>query len=167
MRTKVTNTGACIDAYNRCRAATGAATGFLRITLAQYSNLKSLFFTASGTTFMLTPNVQILPRALNELIGGTSHHIYLIINDIGALTGQGFDFINGYTFLERFYRSSTLPSTASVTPLGHSPQQRAINGKRGHAGMLYLSLANERTRRASRCCTKRSCTTMWRCNPKS
>jgi cathepsin E len=78
-------------------------TGLLRITPAQYSNLKSLFFTTGGTTFELTPNAQIWPRALNELIGGTSHDIYLIINDIGTPTGQGLDFINGYTFLERFY----------------------------------------------------------------
>jgi cathepsin E len=103
-RTKVAN--ACTDAFNRYRAATGAvldSTGFLRITPAQYSNLKSLFFTTGGTTFELTPNAQIWPRALNEFINGTSHYIYLIINDIGAPSGQGLDFINGYTFLERFY----------------------------------------------------------------
>jgi cathepsin E len=75
----------------------------LRITPAQYSNLKSLFFTTGGTTFELTPNAQIWPRALNEFIGGTRDHIYLVVNDIGAPSGQGFDFINGYTFLERFY----------------------------------------------------------------
>jgi cathepsin E len=106
MRTNVAN-GACTDAYNRYCAATGAVldstTGLLRITPAQYSKLKSLFFTTGRTTFELTPNAQIWPRVLNELIGGTAHHIYLIISDIGTPTGQGLDFVNGYTFLERFY----------------------------------------------------------------
>jgi cathepsin E len=105
MHTKVAN--ACTDAFNRYRAATGAVldstTGLLRITPAQYSNLNSLFFTTGGTTFELTPNAQIWPRALNELINGTSHYVYLVINDIDAPSGQGLDFINGYTFLERFY----------------------------------------------------------------
>ncbi|KAH9979466.1 acid protease [Lactifluus volemus] len=95
------------DAFNRYRAATGAVldstTGLLRITPAQYSNLKSLFFTTGGTTFELTPNAQIWPRTLNEFIHGTSQYIYLIIGDIGAPSGRGFDFVNGYTFLERFY----------------------------------------------------------------
>jgi cathepsin E len=105
MRTNVAN--ACTDAFNRYRAATGAVldstTGLLRITPAQYSNLKSLFFTIGGTTFELTPNAQIWPRALNEFIHGTSQYIYLIIGDLGAPSGRGFDFVNGYTFLERFY----------------------------------------------------------------
>jgi cathepsin E len=51
----------------------------------------------------LTPNAQIWPRALNEDIGGTSDNIYLVVNDLGSNSGEGLDFINGYTFLERFY----------------------------------------------------------------
>ncbi|KAH9979467.1 aspartic peptidase domain-containing protein [Lactifluus volemus] len=74
------------DAFNRYRAATGAildsTTGLLRITPAQYSNLESLFFTTGGTTFELTQNAQIWPRALNEAIGGTSQYIYLIIKTL-------------------------------------------------------------------------------------
>ncbi|KAI0003733.1 aspartic peptidase A1 [Russula compacta] len=95
------------DAFNRYVAATGAVldstTGLLRITPAQYANLQSLFFTAGGTIFELTANAQIWPRALNTFIGGTAGNIYLIVNSIGSPTGQGLDFINGYTFLERFY----------------------------------------------------------------
>lgn len=95
------------DAFNRYVAATGAVpdstTGLLRITPAQYANLQSLFFKAGGTTFELTANAQIWPRALNTFIGGTAGNIYLIVNSIGSPTGEGFDFINGYTFLERFY----------------------------------------------------------------
>lgn len=29
--------------------------------------------------------------------------MYLVIGDIGANSGSGLDFINGYAFLERFY----------------------------------------------------------------
>jgi cathepsin E len=57
--------------------------------LTRFNNLQSLVFTAGGTS--LSANAQIWPRSLNSLIGGTSGSIYDI------------DFINGYTFLERFY----------------------------------------------------------------
>jgi cathepsin E len=55
------------------------------------------------TAFQLTPNAQIWPRTLNTAIGGVATSIYLVVNDIGTPTGQGLDFIDGYTFLERFY----------------------------------------------------------------
>lgn len=96
-----------LDAFDRYRNATGAVidleTQLLRITPAQFANLKSLFFTIGGSTFELTANAQIWPRALNGFLGGKTDYIYLVVNDIGELTGGGLDFINGYTFLERFY----------------------------------------------------------------
>ena len=95
------------DAFSLYRTATGgvldASTGLLRITSAQFANLKSLFFTIGGTTFEFTANAQIWPRSLNSAIGGTPGSIYLVVNDIGSPTGSGLDFINGYTFSERFY----------------------------------------------------------------
>ncbi|KAF9534255.1 aspartic peptidase A1 [Crepidotus variabilis] len=95
------------DAYNKYVSATGAvldnATGLLQISPSQYSNLQSLFFNIGGTAFELTPNAQIFPRSLNTEIGGSSNSIYLIVADLGADSGQGLDFINGYAFLERFY----------------------------------------------------------------
>ena len=51
----------------------------------------------------MTANAQLWPRSLNSLIGGTASGIYLIVNDIGSDSGSGLDFINGLTFLERFY----------------------------------------------------------------
>ena len=39
----------------------------------------------------------------NSLIGGQDDQIYLVVSDIGTESGQGLDFINGQTFLERFY----------------------------------------------------------------
>jgi cathepsin E len=54
-------------------------------------------------SFGLTPNGQIWPRALNADIGGVAGAIYLIVGDIGNDSGSGLDFINGQTFLERFY----------------------------------------------------------------
>ena len=63
-----------VDAFDPYRHATGTVvepiTKLLRITPAQYANLKSLFFTIGNRTFGLTANAQIWSRLLNELIGG-------------------------------------------------------------------------------------------------
>jgi hypothetical protein len=95
------------NAFNAYKTATGAtldsATGLLKITSAQYSALKTLNFVIGGVTYGLTPNAQIWPRTLNTYIGGSSSSIYLIVNDLGSNSGEGLDFINGFTFLERFY----------------------------------------------------------------
>ncbi|KAG1765088.1 aspartic peptidase domain-containing protein [Suillus occidentalis] len=112
------------DAYTRYQSATGAsvdlATGLLLVSSAQYKALKNLDFHIGSVgyfmsvltplvhhfaqeTYSLTPNAQIWPRSLNTYLGGSSGAIYLIIHDIGTPSGQGFDFINSYTFLERFY----------------------------------------------------------------
>ena len=40
---------------------------------------------------------------LNDQIGGTPDFVYLIVSDLGSNSGQGLDFINGMTFLQRFY----------------------------------------------------------------
>ncbi|KAI0761374.1 aspartic peptidase A1 [Trametes elegans] len=95
------------DAFNKYQKMTGAVpdddTGLLRITQEQYGNLQNLNFNIGGNAYALTPNAQIWPRALNEEIGGTSDAIYLIVADLGSDSGQGLDFINGMSFMERFY----------------------------------------------------------------
>ncbi|KIL59267.1 hypothetical protein M378DRAFT_1015803 [Amanita muscaria Koide BX008] len=95
------------DAFSTYKSLTGgvldANTGLLKITASQYSALKPLNFNVNGVTFPLTANGQIWPRSLNSFIGGTANSIYLIVADIGSPSGQGLDFIDGYTFLERFY----------------------------------------------------------------
>jgi hypothetical protein len=95
------------NAYTKYQSATGATldrtTGLLRITSTQYSALQNLNFNVGSTTYALTPNGQIWPRALNTYIGGSTSYIYLVVNSLGTPSGQGLDFINGYTFLERFY----------------------------------------------------------------
>jgi len=95
------------DAFDLYKSATGAVldgtTGLLRITSAQFANLKTLVFTIGGTAFEFTLNAQIWPRSLNTFIGGSASSIYLVVNDIGTSSGSGLDFINGCTFLERFY----------------------------------------------------------------
>ncbi|KAG6879572.1 hypothetical protein C0992_001399 [Termitomyces sp. T32_za158] len=95
------------DAFARYTSATGAvpdnATGLLRLTSSQFANLQSLFFSINGATFEFTANAQAWPRALNAAIGGTSNNVYLIVGDLGTPSGEGFDFVNGFAFLERFY----------------------------------------------------------------
>ena len=101
-------------------------TGLLKITADQFTNLESLFFHIGDATYEFTPNAQIWPRAvrlpvplliiiccvtftnlgvmqLNTAIGGDADSIYLVTAKLGSPTGEGFDFIDGYTFLERFY----------------------------------------------------------------
>ncbi|KAI0826845.1 acid protease [Trametes gibbosa] len=95
------------DAFQAYQQATGATldneTGLLTLTDAQFKELKSLFFTIGGTSFELTANAQIWPRALNSTIGGEEGKIYLVASDLGSQSGQGLDFINGFAFLQRFY----------------------------------------------------------------
>jgi hypothetical protein len=92
------------DAFKKYAEMTGAkhdeSTGMLSITQAQYSGLSNLDFNIGGTTFSLTPNAQIWPRALNMEIGGSANSIYLIVSNLGYKSGEhGLDFINGYGFL--------------------------------------------------------------------
>ncbi|KAI0634527.1 aspartic peptidase A1 [Trametes polyzona] len=95
------------DAFKRYQKLVGGEpdndTGLLRITAEQYGNLQNLNFIIGDKEYALTPNAQIWPRALNEEIGGTTDGIYLIVADLQSDSGQGLDFINGMSFLERFY----------------------------------------------------------------
>ncbi|KAI0333909.1 aspartic peptidase A1 [Cubamyces sp. BRFM 1775] len=78
-------------------------TNFFRITPAQYTNLQSLFFTIDNVIYEFTANAQIWPRNLNGAIGGSPDYVYLVLGDIGWSSGLGMDFINGMTFIERYY----------------------------------------------------------------
>ncbi|EKM61622.1 uncharacterized protein PHACADRAFT_248326 [Phanerochaete carnosa HHB-10118-sp] len=95
------------DAFQRYQTATGAVlddnTGLLSLTLDQFSSLQSLSYVIGGVTFEFTANAQIWPRALNDAIGGDDQHVFLVVSDIGSNSGSGLDFINGMTWIERFY----------------------------------------------------------------
>ncbi|THH26973.1 hypothetical protein EUX98_g7218 [Antrodiella citrinella] len=94
------------DAFAQYQTLTGgvsSATGLLQISSAQFSALKSLFFTINNVDYEFTADAQIWPRALNSAIGGDAGDIFLIVADIGTDSGSGLDIINGFTFLERFY----------------------------------------------------------------
>ncbi|KAF5366346.1 hypothetical protein D9757_011466 [Collybiopsis confluens] len=98
------------NSFNSYIKATGAVfdddTGLYKLTTAQFSALKNLNFVIGGVAYSLTPNAQIFPRSLNTEIGGSASSIYLIVSDLGeslCAAEAGFDFINGYAFLERFY----------------------------------------------------------------
>ncbi|KAG1861932.1 aspartic peptidase domain-containing protein [Suillus tomentosus] len=95
------------NAFSTYQAVTGGVldqtTGLLTITSSQYAKLQSLTFIIGDRAYDLTPNAQIWPRSLNTYLGGSSGNIYLIVADIGADSGSGLDFVNGYTFLQRHY----------------------------------------------------------------
>ncbi|KAI0327436.1 acid protease [Cubamyces sp. BRFM 1775] len=108
----ITDTGTTLvliasDALAAYQQATGAvsdsATGLLKITQEQFDSLESLFFHIGDNTYEFTANAQIWPRALNTAIGGDADGIYLIVADLGTDSGEGLDFIDGFSFLERFY----------------------------------------------------------------
>ena len=40
---------------------------------------------------------------LNTAIGGDDDSVYLVVGDLGSNTGEGLDFVDGFTFLQRFY----------------------------------------------------------------
>jgi hypothetical protein len=111
------------DAFQNYKEETGAvvdaATTLLRITPDQFSRLQSLSFNTGGSSFELTPNAQLWPRALNTDIGGVAANIYLIVADLGTSSGQGMDFINGMAFLQRFY--SAYDSTSRMVGLAPTP----------------------------------------------
>jgi len=111
------------DAFAAYQTATGAVlddnTGLLKVTQKQFNSLQSLFFNIGGTTFELTPNAQLWPRALNTDIGGTANGIYLIVSDLGTPSGEGFDFVNGMTFLERHF--SVFDTAGSRVGLATTP----------------------------------------------
>ena len=96
-----------LDAYNRYVGLTGAVfdntTNYLRITPAQYENLQSLFFDIGGSQYELNANAQIWPRAYNNLIGGETDSIYLVVYDVGQELSQELGFIAGMALLERLY----------------------------------------------------------------
>lgn len=91
------------DAFEKYQTLTGGTldelTGFLSITSSQYDDLQSLWFNIGSSSYELTRNGQIWPRSLNSAIGGSSSYIYLIVGDLGSASREGFDFVNGYTFL--------------------------------------------------------------------
>ncbi|KAG1754942.1 aspartic peptidase domain-containing protein [Suillus paluster] len=95
------------DAFNKYKSATGAtvdlSVGLLTLTLTQYGALNDLNFHIGNTAYSFTRNAQIWPRSLNTYIHGNSNSIYLVVWDLGLPSGQGYDFILGMTFLERFY----------------------------------------------------------------
>ncbi|KAG7088153.1 hypothetical protein E1B28_012174 [Marasmius oreades] len=95
------------DTLEKYKNATGAvfdrATGLLTVTDEQFKEMKSMEFHIGGTTYELTPNGQIWPRAMNASVGGRADTIYLVFADMGQPSGSGLDFINGFAFLQRFY----------------------------------------------------------------
>ncbi|KAH9914106.1 aspartic peptidase A1 [Fomitopsis serialis] len=95
------------DAFNAYQNMTGAtmddSSGLLQIDEEQYGALQSLYFNIGGTVYELTRDAQLWPRSLNKYIGGTEDGYYLVVSDNGAVSGSGLDFINGMTWLERFY----------------------------------------------------------------
>jgi len=114
------------DAFAKYQQLTGgvaSSTGLLQINATQFAALKSLFFTVNNVDYEFTADAQVWPRALNSAIGGQPNDIFLVVADIGTPSGSGLDFINGFTFLERFY--SVFDTTNKKVGLANTPFTRA------------------------------------------
>ncbi|KDN34020.1 hypothetical protein RSAG8_12903, partial [Rhizoctonia solani AG-8 WAC10335] len=79
-------------------------TGLLEISKDSIDKMKSLFFIINGVSYEFTANAQLVPRMLNNKLGGKPDGYYSVIGSLGV---HGADikvgFINGYVFLQRFY----------------------------------------------------------------
>ena len=62
---------------------------------------------------------------MNTAIGGQPDDIFLVVADIGTPSGSGLDFINGFTWLERFY--SVYDTTNKKVGLANTPFTRATS----------------------------------------
>ncbi|KAG2066162.1 family A1 protease [Suillus decipiens] len=96
------------DAYEKYKRVTGGtvnpANDLLQISRDQYDDLRNLDFHIGDEIHLtLIPNAQIWPRSLNHKINGGDNDIFLVVKSLKRPTGAGFDFINGYVFLQRFY----------------------------------------------------------------
>ncbi|KAJ3731179.1 putative aspartic protease [Lentinula guzmanii] len=95
------------DAFQAYQEATGATmdktTGLLKLSSEKFEELESLNFKIGNTIFELTPNAQVWPRALNSALGGDADSVYSVFASMGQISGIGLDFINGFTWLQRFY----------------------------------------------------------------
>ncbi|KAG2358356.1 aspartic proteinase [Suillus spraguei] len=95
------------DAYESYRIATGsivnAANGLLQVTTRDYNTLRALRFYIGEETYIFGRNAQIWPRSLNHVVHGNADDIFLVVRRMDTPIGEGYDFINGYVFLERFY----------------------------------------------------------------
>ncbi|KAK7048636.1 acid protease [Favolaschia claudopus] len=95
---------ATFEAYQK---ATGAQldrnTGLLTVSQEQYDRMQSMMFNIGGVDYELTKNAQIWPRSRNAELGIGEDQISLIFASMGEMENNGLCFINGYTFLQRFY----------------------------------------------------------------
>ncbi|KAH8818717.1 acid protease [Flagelloscypha sp. PMI_526] len=108
----ITDTGTTLlllasDAFQKYQEATGAVldetTGLLTVTDDQYGQMQSLWFEIGGQKYEFTKNAQIWPRSLNSMLGGEEGKIYLVTSDLGEIGSGGLDFINGFSWLQRYY----------------------------------------------------------------
>ncbi|KIP03305.1 hypothetical protein PHLGIDRAFT_245515 [Phlebiopsis gigantea 11061_1 CR5-6] len=95
------------DHFKAYAEATGATqdsnTKMLSLPKDQFRNIKPLNFHIGDKTWTLNANAQIWPRSLNTALGGDDDHVYFVVGNLGERSGSGFDFINGYMFMQRFY----------------------------------------------------------------
>ncbi|PCH34945.1 acid protease [Wolfiporia cocos MD-104 SS10] len=78
-------------------------TGLIVIPESSVASLKNFTFQIGGAEYVLDPTAQLLPQDQNTAWGGKPGLQYGYIGPLGSNSGEGFDFIIGQKFMERFY----------------------------------------------------------------
>ncbi|KAG0703367.1 acid protease [Suillus ampliporus] len=78
-------------------------TGLIAIPSSSITDMQPLHFTIGGTTFSMDTAAQLVPLDQNAAWGGETGVRYGIVNNLGSNSGEGFDFIIGQKFMEKYY----------------------------------------------------------------
>jgi hypothetical protein len=81
-------------------------TGFFFIPSPSVRNMQPLNFTIGGTVFAMDVAAQIIPDDQGSAWDGNPGMYYGTVGPLGYQSGQGWDFILGQKFLEKYYAVS-------------------------------------------------------------
>jgi hypothetical protein len=81
-------------------------TGFIVIPSPSIRNMQPLNFTIGGTVFTMDVAAQIIPVDQNSAWSGNPGVQYGTVGPLGHQSGQGWDFILGQKFLEKYFAVS-------------------------------------------------------------
>ncbi|KAG0704563.1 acid protease [Suillus ampliporus] len=78
-------------------------TGLIAIPSSSITDMQPLNFTICGTTFSMDTAAQLVPLDQNTAWGTPAGVQYGIVSNLGSNSGEGFDFIIGQKFMEKYY----------------------------------------------------------------
>jgi hypothetical protein len=111
---------------------------FFVIPSSSIANMQPLDFMIGGTVFTMDVAAQLIPVDQNTVWGGNPGLQYGTVGPLGHFSGQGFDFILGQKFLEKYYAvSNSLDITGSFMPLLTRCSTQVFDGENSRVGLAY------------------------------